>query len=47
MARSGFAGAAGGPVAAQLGAAAVSLTGIEFDGGAVTAGSSALADSSR
>jgi hypothetical protein len=42
MARSCFAAAPGGPVAARLGAAAVSLTGIDFQGGAVTAGSGVI-----
>jgi hypothetical protein len=42
MARSCFTGVAGGPVAARLGAAAVSLTGIDFEGGAVTAGSGVI-----
>jgi hypothetical protein len=42
MARSCFAAAARGPVAARLGAAAVSLTGIDFEEGAVTAGSGVI-----
>lgn len=41
-ARSCFASAGGGPVAARLGSAAVSLTGIDFERGAVTAGSGAI-----